>query len=235
MNDDSDALGACGVSTQGLMEVLPGGPLLQAETLDAFLHLQAEASLHGFSLRIESGWRSFQKQVSIWNRKATGALPLLDECGNPLDAMQLDPEKRMWTILNWSALPGTSRHHWGSDLDIVDANAIPLGYEVQLTPQEVESTGIFGPLHAWLDARIQTGTAFGFERPFINGTGKIRPERWHLSHRPSALRFESGFDQTVLRKLLANGQLELLDPVLAHFETIFADYARVYFKRNEPI
>ena len=48
-------------------------------------------------------------------------------------------------------LPGASRHHWGHDVDIYDAAAMPEGYQIQLTPEEVEGAGIFAPMHDWLD------------------------------------------------------------------------------------
>ena len=37
-------------------------------------------------------------------------------------------------ILEWSALPGASRHHWGSEFDVFDLAALPEGYRVQLLP-----------------------------------------------------------------------------------------------------
>jgi hypothetical protein len=55
---------------------------------------------------------------------ARGA-PLLDAHNQPLDALQLGETERLHAILHWSALPGTSRHHWGTDLDIYDPTACP--------------------------------------------------------------------------------------------------------------
>ena len=40
---------------------------------------------------------------------------------------QLSPAERIEAILRWSALPGASRHHWGTDLDLIDAHAIQPG------------------------------------------------------------------------------------------------------------
>ena len=93
----------------------------------------------GFELRIESAYRPFEKQLSIWNRKARGELQLLDANGEPMQR-PADEEELMYAILTWSALPGASRHHLGTDIDVVDGGACPPGYEVQLTP--AECTGI---------------------------------------------------------------------------------------------
>ena len=53
--------------------------------------------------------------------------PLLDANNQPLDALQLGETERLHAILHWSALPGTSRHHWGTDLDIYDPDCLPAG------------------------------------------------------------------------------------------------------------
>ncbi|NIM47861.1 MAG: D-alanyl-D-alanine carboxypeptidase family protein, partial [Gemmatimonadales bacterium] len=86
--------------------------------------------------------------------------------------------------LRWSALPGASRHHWGTDLDVYDLAARPEGYEVELIPEEVDAGGMFGPLHEWLDGRIAADAAFGFFRPYERDRQGVAPERWHLSYAP---------------------------------------------------
>ena len=142
----------------------------------------------GFELRIESAYRPFEKQLSIWNRKARGELQLLDANGEPMQR-PADEEELMYAILTWSALPGASRHHLGTDIDVIDGGACPPGYEVQLTP--AECTGIFAKFHEFLTARIREGAAFGFERVFAPGRGKSAPRAGTsrtCPHRASASR-----------------------------------------------
>jgi len=225
-----DAQVACGLNPSHLISTTPSGPLLHEAAFAAWLFLQERAGSEGFALKIESGWRSFDKQLSIWNRKACGELPLLDPTGKKIDALQLNPTERMWAILHWSALPGTSRHHFGSDLDVSDAKAIPPGYEVQLTPQEVAPNGIFGHLHSWLDQVIAEGNSFGFFRPFVTGKGSIQPERWHLSHAPTARTIERKFDPQILRALLCEHKIELLDEIFKHWNMILAQYCFAYYQ-----
>jgi len=43
----------------------------------------------------------------------------------------LRASEKIASILRWSALPGTSRHHWGTDLDIIDAKALTAEMKVQ--------------------------------------------------------------------------------------------------------
>ncbi|MBR2075692.1 MAG: M15 family metallopeptidase, partial [Fibrobacter sp.] len=118
-----------GLGTPNLVEASPGY-LVDAEILPFLNKLKDAAAAEGFELRIESAYRPFERQLSIWNRKARGELPLLSAEGVPMERPQ-DEEELMYAILTWSALPGASRHHLGTDLDVVDGRACPEGYEVQ--------------------------------------------------------------------------------------------------------
>ena len=120
----------------------------------AFDALRADALAAGFELAIASGFRDFERQLAIFNAKASGSRPVHGEDGAELNVANLEDSARLAAILRFSALPGASRHHWGTDLDVFDAASLPPDYRVQLSPEEVAEDGIFGPLHAWLDARI---------------------------------------------------------------------------------
>ena len=103
--------------------------------------LRALAGKQGFDLRICSSFRSFERQLAIWNNKASGLRPVLDDSGAEININQLGEWQQAQAILRWSALPGASRHHWGTDFDIYDASAIDSDYRIQLTPEEVEGEG----------------------------------------------------------------------------------------------
>lgn len=70
--------------------------------------LVLDATSAGFDLAVASGFRSVERQCQIWNAKALGLRPVLDDTGVPLEVGRLDPEALMFAILRWSALPGTS-------------------------------------------------------------------------------------------------------------------------------
>ena len=180
----------------------------------------------GFELRIESAYRPFEKQLSIWNRKARGELQLLDANGEPMQR-PADEEELMYAILTWSALPGASRHHLGTDIDVVDGGACPPGYEVQLTP--AECTGIFAKFHEFLTARIREGAAFGFERVFAPGRGKIRPEGWHIAHLPTSRKRLENFSLATLRSIYENTDIACKRVLLARLESLAEDYIYPYF------
>jgi LAS superfamily LD-carboxypeptidase LdcB len=200
------------------------GARVHRDVVEPFTRLRDAAARAGFDLRIQSGFRGFDEQLSIWNRKAAGARAVLDSDAVPLDITTLSPRDLVFAILRWSALPGASRHHWGTDLDVFDERARPEGYEVDLLPAEVNPGGMFGPLHAWLDERTAGGAAFGFFRPYDRDRGGVAPERWHLSHAPTAEPLLAGLTPDLLRATVRQADLRLKDVVLDHLDEIVARF-----------
>jgi len=186
--------------------------------------LVAEARAAGFDLAIASGYRNYQRQLQIWNAKACGERAVVDLEGIPLDINALDEWQLVQAILRWSALPGASRHHWGTDIDVYDRAAVPADYQLQLSAAEAADTGPFGALHRWLDQRIEAGTAFGFFRPYAHDRGGIAPERWHLSYAPLAVRCQRQLRVDQLWAELNSPSLALGATVAQHWPTIFARY-----------
>ena len=127
----------------------------------------------GIELAAVSAFRDFERQRAIWNAKWRGERVLLDRTGRPLEAVTLDPDARIDAILAWSALPGASRHHWGTDIDVIDRAAMTQGYRAQLIPQEYAPGGVFRRLDEWLTASMDR---FGFSRPYARDRGGVRPE-----------------------------------------------------------
>ena len=143
-----------------------------------------------------------------------------------------DPERDLvFAILRWSALPGASRHHWGTDLDVYDATARPAGYEIELIPEEVNRGGMFGRLHEWLDGCMASDTAFGFFRPYDRDHGGVAPERWHLSHAPIAVPLLEQLTPDALSHAVTTADMTLKDVVLAHLDEI---YERFVININRP-
>lgn len=177
---------------------LEGRHRLQREAATAFGRLQRDAREAGFELAIASSFRSFQRQLSIWNGKASGERPVHDDRGEEVKLSELTAPERLHAILRYSALPGASRHHWGTDLDVYDAGALGEGESVRLVPSEVIPGGVFDALHNWLDARMSAGASHGFYRPYAADRGGVAPERWHLSFAPLALECSRRLNPEVL-------------------------------------
>ncbi len=214
-----------GLGTPDLVEFQPGY-FVDREIVADLKALSEMAKAKGFELRLESAYRSFEKQLSIWNRKARGELALLSAEGVPMERPK-DEEELMYAILTWSALPGASRHHLGTDIDVVDGAACPEGYEVQLTPAECE--GLFAKFHAFLTERMVADKAFGFSRVFIPGRGKIRPEGWHIAHLPTSRKRLEHFSLNVLRSIYERSDMECKRAVLANLPQLAEEYIYPYF------
>ncbi len=93
--DSLEAASLTGETTRHLCSPDHGevvGALVHKEVVRPFLDLKSEAARAGFDLRILSGFRSFERQLSIWNRKATGELPVLDSDAHPLDIEAVERE-----------------------------------------------------------------------------------------------------------------------------------------------
>jgi LAS superfamily LD-carboxypeptidase LdcB len=194
------------------------------DVVQPFRELRAAAAADGFDAAILSGFRSFDKQLSIWNRKARGELAVLDSSARPLDIATLTPRELVFAVLRWSALPGASRHHWGTDIDVYDSAARPDGYEIELIPAEYEGSGMFAPFSAWLDARIANRSSFGFFRPYDRDRNGVAPERWHLSYAPLASRFSQMLSADLLRQTIQSADMMLKDVVLEHLDEIFGRF-----------
>lgn len=171
----------------GPMRMVPheSGHFLHREVLSHYTLMRHEAQKSGIDLRLVSSWRSYEKQLSIWNRKAQGQLPLRNIEGQILEIQEMNPKEIWETILIWSALPGSSRHHWGTDFDVFDANAMDLS-EVELIPSEYQPEGPMAQLGQWLQEYLRSPQNPGFYRPY-DAEGQpsgYQNEPWHLSFGP---------------------------------------------------
>ncbi len=148
------------------------GRFLHKETYSAFLKMYEAAKADGINLKIISATRNFFDQKSIWEAKWTGQRKV---SGMDLSKEMPDPKERALKILEYSSMPGTSRHHWGSDIDLNDLeNAY---FE--------EGEGL--KVYQWL---LDNASKYGFCQPYTP-KGAKRPngyneEKWHWSYLPIA-------------------------------------------------
>jgi LAS superfamily LD-carboxypeptidase LdcB len=217
-----------GLNQNNLVKIPNSKLLIHQDALKSFNQLQAAAKENGIDLRLTSSFRSFSHQKEIWNKKASGQRPLLNNLGEEVNFEDLSHEEVLFSILKWSALPGFSRHHWGTDIDVYDNLALPSkDYQVQLTPQEVSDKGIFSKLHKWLDEVIESDDSFGFFRPYQQDLGGVAPEKWHLSYRPISENLISEITEDFFLKTLERNEYDdllLLDNVKENSSRILQDY-----------
>lgn len=143
---------------------------LRKDTYDAFIEMYNAAKRDSIRLLIISATRNFERQKQIWEAKWTGAQPVGGE--NIAKTIE-DPVNRALKILEYSSMPGSSRHHWGTDIDLNDLSdahfQTPAGRKV----------------YEWLRAHA---SEYGFCQPY-SPQGKARPngyheEKWHWSYMP---------------------------------------------------
>lgn len=146
---------------------------LRKETYKAFKKMWRAARRDGHDLIIISATRNFRHQARIWNRKWEGS-------GFGSGA------ERARQILRYSSMPGTSRHHWGTDLDI---NALNNAYF---------ESGKGAEIYTWMQ---ENAADYGFFQPYsaynnYRDTG-YREEKWHWSYFPLAGDLQRAYEHTV--------------------------------------
>lgn len=196
--------------------------LLHADMIASWQAMLAAAAADGLRIVLLSGYRDFARQTLIWNEKFKGLRPVHDDAGRSLQRSEFSDEQWLKKILRYSALPGLSRHHWGSDIDVFDGVSLPQGHRPKLQVDEFCAGGPCAKLDTWLQQRADE---FGFFRPYASDLGGVAPEPWHLSYAPVAVPALQKMDLPALAKLLADSELEGKNIVLAQLTEIFHTYA----------
>ncbi|MDX1391330.1 MAG: M15 family metallopeptidase [Rheinheimera sp.] len=197
------------------------GFMLHRQVLQPFAKLCQAASADGIEIKLVSAYRAFSRQAAIWQAKLDGNRPVYDQHGARVNIRSLSGKAKLDAVLLYSALPGASRHHWGTDLDIYDAAAVPADYKPQLDPAEYAPGGPFNALQQWLSAN---SGEFGFFLPYAKYQGGVAAEPWHLSYQPLASQFLASFSADTLRQCLLKHPIAEQQLVLEHLEQLVAQY-----------
>ncbi|WP_236973744.1 M15 family metallopeptidase [Membranihabitans maritimus] len=149
------------------------GMFIRKDVYSAFVKMDSAAREDGIVFQIRSAARNFEYQKGIWERKWTGKTTI--ENGEKLNETTPDPVQRALKILKYSSMPGSSRHHWGTDIDL---NSFSNSWF---------ESGEGKRLYDWLE---ENGPEYGFRQPYT-AKGAERPdgyneERWHWSFYPVA-------------------------------------------------
>jgi D-alanyl-D-alanine dipeptidase len=194
---------------------------LHAHAADALLAMRNAARTAEIELKVVSGFRDFNRQLAIWTAKFNGQRPLLDPCGQPLIAADLYESELIDAILHWSALPGASRHHWGTEIDVIDTSGLAPDLRPQLVPAEFAAGGCFERLGTWLDSNMER---FGFFRPYSTYRGGVQPEPWHLSYAPVSVGALEVLTLEVLREAIEQADMPGQQTVLARLPELYERY-----------
>ncbi len=166
------------------------GLYLRREAAEQFVAMAEAARLDGVNLIVVSAARNFTYQNGIWSRK----------WARPEYAGWSDVEKARH-ILRFSAMPGSSRHHWGTEVDL---NSLENDWFL---------TGEGLKVGEWLDAHA---AAYGYHQVYTDRAERpgYLPERWHWSYLPLARSMLQAYNECIdgeaLKELDAPG-LQLAD------------------------
>ena len=201
----------------------PGnGHRLHRDVISPFLAMQDAAQNDGIDLQLVSSFRDFDRQTAIFNRKWTGQAQLLDTNGDELPFEALSDNEKLHAILTWSALPGGSRHHWGTDIDVYDRAAVhSWGGKFNLVEREYLTDGPCHALSCWLADNMEQ---FGFYRPFSVNTGGVAVEPWHLSFRDTACAFECARHLDGFTKAIEQSDIEGKACILPQLSSLYNRY-----------
>lgn len=131
---------------------------LDKKVYKAFLRMYRDAYKAGFRLVIISATRNFEYQKRIWDLKWSKLSDTLPD------------QQKVREILLYSSMPGSSRHHWGTEMDL---NVLDNRYY-----EEGEGKKIYD----WL---LLNAHKYGFCKPYSAGRDKgYNEERWHWSYKP---------------------------------------------------
>ncbi len=116
---------------------------------------------------VQSSTRNFDSQKAIWENKWNK--------GGKSPSDRKGITSRGKSILSYSSMPGTSRHHWGTDFDL---NVLRNSYFEK---------GDGRDLYLWLREHAHK---YGFCQPYDDsGRSGYLEEKWHWSYHPLSKRF----------------------------------------------
>ena len=153
---------------------------LEKNTFIAMEKMRKAALLDGIKIKVVSGFRDFERQKQIWNRK-------FKKFTTENNLSDLDAIKE---IIRFSTIPGTSRHHWGTEIDVIDEDF--KNEKNLLISNKYEEGGIFEKLKKWMDNNSQK---FGFYLTYDNNINRkgFEYEPWHYSYLPESKRYLKSF------------------------------------------
>lgn len=168
---------------------------LHKETYKKFKEMFAAAKKDGVILKIISGTRNFNEQKGIWERKWATNIKTMDS---------MSAAKK---ILLYSSMPTTSRHHWGTDMDI---NSLENSYF---------ESGQGLKEYNWLK---KNAAKYGFCQVYTDKKTVARNgyqlEKWHWSYIPLSSQYLKKYNELINYSLIKGFQASNLASKLKAIE-----------------
>ncbi|MFT5752473.1 MAG: LAS superfamily LD-carboxypeptidase LdcB [Flavobacteriales bacterium] len=169
------------------------GYRLRTKAADAFEALKAAALKDGIVIKVVSSYRDYAHQNRIWERKYLR----FRESG-------LSPILSIQKIIEYSTIPGTSRHHWGTDLDLIDGT--PKVDGDVLVPSKFHGTGPFCKFKDWMDIHANS---YGFQLVYTDAIHRkgFKYEPWHYSYAPLSKGYLKAYNALDIQQKLTEAKL----------------------------
>jgi len=200
---------------------LADGSKLHLDACSAWQAMQKAAYKDGIALAIASSYRDFYRQQLIWNKKMAGELKVKDLDNNVVPLSGLSELEQIKAILLFSALPATSRHHWGTEIDVFAPNLLPQESKLQLEPWEYEKDGPLYPLLTWLKTHA---SQFDFYFPYDQYRSGVAAEPWHISYAPIAQKCQSQMSADLVINTLSKHEISGYTTIRQHIDMILSQY-----------
>lgn len=168
---------------------------LEKNTFIAMEKMRKAALLDGVKIKVVSGFRDFERQKQIWNRK-------FKKFTTENNLSDLDAIKE---IIRFSTIPGTSRHHWGTEIDVIDEDF--KNEKNLLISKKYKEGGIFEKLKKWMDNNSEK---FGFYLTYDNNINRkgFEYEPWHYSYLPESKRYLKSFLKIDIVEIISKVDIE---------------------------
>lgn len=180
-----------------------GNPDIEGDSYTSTMHYQTKAALkkmqlaaqkEGINIEVVSAYRSFDRQREIYENKFTR-----------FTNQGLSPQQAIEKIIEYSTIPGTSRHHWGTDIDVIDANA--KRPENVLQPEHFHGNGPFCKLKEWMNLHSES---FGFYEVYTDNAQRkgFEYEPWHFSYAPVSIPMLKAYRQLDIKAILLEEEIK---------------------------
>ena len=166
---------------------------MQEEVYEAYERMRQAAAKEGIDIKVVSAHRSYHRQREIWNAKY-----------KTLTLQGLPAKDAIQEIITYSTLPGTSRHHWGTDIDIID-NANPQSGDVLLA-EKFYGDGPSSALRSWM---IRNAADYGFLEVYTDHPNRkgFAHEPWHYTYHSLSKAYLEVLTNQVISEIAKDEQL----------------------------
>ena len=166
---------------------------MQEEVYEAYERMRQAAANEGIDIKVVSAHRSYHRQREIWNAKY-----------KTLTLQGLPAKDAIQEIITYSTLPGTSRHHWGTDIDIID-NANPQSGDVLLA-EKFYGDGPSSALRSWMN---RNAADYGFLEVYTDHPNRkgFAHEPWHYTYHSLSKAYLEVLTNQVISEIAKDEQL----------------------------